>query len=216
LIQICAPYGFSQFQVNSPYDKVIDKIVVEVGDSEWDCIFREAQKLGLWLWCTPDGTIITDILNYKEQPSYTFTNDLSYGKAIRIKRFRKKKRGADLKSEVWVRGHGQKAFTVKHKHDPLVKKGLNRRMIIEDGEAQNISNGERTAKRLIEERIRGSFEIELTINGKHHIEINKTAYVSDKRTKTEGVFFIVGVRHKKNDNVGNEKIIRLRPLWEGL
>ena len=89
-------------------------------------------------------------------------------------------------------------------------------MVIEDGEAKNISKGQEIAKRHIQERKRGSFEIEITVNGKHPIEANKTAYVKDKVTKTDGVFFIVGVRDKKNGNIGHEKIIRLRPLWEGL
>ncbi|WP_432400925.1 hypothetical protein [Wukongibacter sp. M2B1] len=213
---IASPYGFSSFKVNSKYDKVIDKIVVEVGDSEWDILLRECKKLDMWLWCTPDGAIIADILNYSGSPTYTFSNDLSLKKAIRIKRFSKKKSGSDLKNEVWVRGHDSKAFTVKYKDSDLTSRGYNRRMIIEDPDANNIAKGEEIAKQTIEERKRGSFEIEITINGKHDVETNKTAYVKDNVTKTDGVFFIVGVRHQKNDNVGNEKIIRLRPLWEGL
>lgn len=215
LKQIASPYGFT-FQVNSQYDKVIEKIVVEVGDSEWDILFRECKKLDMWLWCTPDGTIIADVLNYSGNPLYTFSNDLSIKNAIRIERFHKKKRGSDLKSEVWVRGHGDKTFIAKYKDSTLTSRGYNRRMIIEDTDAINISKGEEIAKRNIDERKRGSFEIELTIHGKHQVETNKTAYVKDLVAKTEGTFFIVGVRHKKNDNVGNEKIIRLRPLWEGL
>lgn len=216
LKKIASPYGFSNFQVNSTYDKVIEKIVVEVGDSEWDTLFRECKKLGMWLWCTSNSTIIADILNYKEKPSYTFSNDLSIKDAIRIKRFSKRKRGADIKSEVWVRGHGSKTFTSKFKDAALTALGYVRRMIIEDGDAKNTAKGEEIAKQHIQERKRGSLEIEITINGKHYVEINETAYVKDKVTKTDGVFFIVGVKHKKNDNVGNEKIIRLRPLWEGL
>lgn len=216
LKKIASPYGFSKFVVNSQYDKVIDKIVVEVGDSEWDILFRECKKLDMWLWCSPDGTIIADVLNYSGKPTYTFSNDLSIKSAIRIKRFSKKKRGSDLKNQIWVRGHGSKAFTSKYKDSILTDRGYNRRMIIEDPDATNISKGEEIAKRTIKERKRGSFEIELTIHGKHQIETNKTAYIKDRITKTEGVFFIVGVRHKKNDNSGNEKIVRLRPLWEGL
>ncbi|QEK12706.1 hypothetical protein FQB35_10385 [Crassaminicella thermophila] len=216
LKKIAAPYGFTNFQVNPIYDKVIDKIVVEVGDSEWDTLFRECKKLGMWLWCTSNSTIIADVLNYKEEPSYTFSNDMSISNAIRMKRFSKRKRGADIKSEVWVRGHSKKTFTAKFKDTVLTALGYARRMIIENGDAKNIAEGEKIAKRYVDERKRGSFEIEITINGRHKIETNKTAYVKDKVTKTDGVFFVVGVRHKKNNNVGNEKIIRLRPLWEGL
>ena len=212
--KIAGPYGFKA-KVNSKYDKVINKIVVEVGDSEWDCIFRETKKLDMWLWCEPDGTLVADKLNYSGAPSYKFSNDLSID-AIRIKKFSKKKRGADIKNEVWVRGQGKKAFTAKYKDNDLTNKGYKRRMIIEDGEAKNIKDGQDKGKKLVQERKRGSFEIELTINGKHEVKTNKTAYVKDKVTKTEGTFFIVGVRDKKNDNIGHEKIIRLRPLWEGL
>lgn len=213
--KISGSYGFKA-KVNSKYDKVIEKIVVEVGDSEWDCIFREAKKLDMWLWCTPDGTLVADVLNYNGSPSYKFSNDLSIKDAIRVKKLSKKKRGADIKSEVWVRGHGDKTFTTKFKDVGLAALGYIRRMIIEDGEAKDISKGQETGKRHIQERKRGSFEIELTINGKHPIETNKTAYIKDKVTHIEGTFFIVGVRDKKNDNVGHEKIIRLRALWEGL
>lgn len=212
--KIAGPYGFKA-RVNSKYDKVINKIVVEVGDSEWDTIFRETKKLDMWLWCEPDGTLVADKLNYGGKAEYKFSNDLSV-EAIRMKKFSKKKRGADIKNEVWVRGHGNKAFTAKYKDKDLSSKGYNRRMIIEDGEAKNISKGEEIAKRHVQERKRGSFEIELTIHGKHEVKTNKTAYVKDKVTKTEGTFFIVGVRDKKNDNIGHVKIIRLRPLWEGL
>lgn len=211
--KIAGPYGFKA-RINSKYDKVIDKIVVEVGDSEWDCIFRETKKLGMWLWCEPDGTLVADKLNYSSKPEYRFSNDLK--DAIRIKKFSKKKRGADIKNEVWVRGHGKKAFTAKYKDNDLTNKGYKRRMILEDGEAKNISKGQEIAKRHIQERKRGCFEIEFTINGKYQVKTNKTAYVKDKVTRTEGTFFIVGVRDKKNDNIGHEKIIRLRPLWEGL
>lgn len=222
--KIAGPYGFKA-KVNSKYDKVISKIVVEVGDSEWDTIFRETKKLGMWLWCTPDGTLVADVLNYSGSPSYKFSNDLSVD-AIRMKRFSKKKRGADIKNEVWVKGQSEMSYATyppsqtrilaKFKDTALTALGYVRRMIIEDGEAKSISKGQEIAKRYIQERKRGSFEIEITINGKHPIETNKTAYVKDKVTKTDGVFFIVGVRDKKNDNVGHEKIIRLRPLWEGL
>lgn len=212
--KIAGPYGFKA-RVNSKYDKVINKIVVEVGDSQWDTIFRETKKLDMWLWCEPDGTLVADKLNYSEKPSYKFSNDLSID-AIRMKKFSKKKRGADIKNEVWVRGHGNKAFTAKYKDNDLTSKGYRRRMIIEDGEAKNISKGQEIAKRHVQERKRGSFEVELTIHGKHEVKTNKTAYLKDKVTKTEGTFFIVGVRDKKNDNIGHEKIIRLRPLWEGL
>ena len=213
--QVAGLYGFKA-RVNSKYDKVIEKIVVEVGDSEWDCIFRETKKLDMWLWCEPDGTLVADVLNYSGTPIYKFSNDLGMKDAIRIKKFGKKKRGADLKNEVWVRGHGKKAFTAKYKDSDLTNKGYKRRMITEDGEAKDISKGQEIAKRQVEERKRGSFEIELTINGKHPIEANKTAYIKDKVTRVDGVFFIVGVRDKKNSNVGHEKTIRLRPLWEGL
>lgn len=213
--KIVGPYGLKA-KVNSKYDKVISKIVVEVGDSEWDCIFRETSKLDMWLWCTPDGTLVADVLNYNGSPSYKFSNDLSIKDAIRIKKFGKKKRGADIKSEVWVRGHGKKAFTAKFKDASLAALGYTRRMIIEDGEAKDISKAQEIGKKQVQERKRGSFEIELTINGRHPIETNKTAYIKDKVTRTEGTFFIVGVRDKKNDNVGHEKTIRLRPLWEGL
>lgn len=223
--KIAGTYGFKA-KVNSKYDKVINKIVVEVGDSEWDTIFRETKKLGMWLWCTPDGTLIADVLNYNGSPSYKFSNDLSIKDAIRIKRFSKKKRGADIKSEVWVRGQGELSYAtwppsqtrilVKYKDQSLTNAGYKRRMIIEDGEVKNTSKGQEIAKRYVEERKRGSFEIEITINGKHQVETNKTAYIKDKVTCTEGTFFIVGVRDKKSDNVGHEKIIRLRPLWEGL
>lgn len=216
LKKLASPYGFTNFQVNSTYDKVIDKIVVEVGDSEWDTLLRECKKLGMWLWCTSNSTIIADVLNYKENPSYTFSNDLSVANAIRMKIFSKRKRGADIKSEVWVRGQGKKTFTAKFKDTALIALGYVRRMIVEDGEAKNIADGEKIGKRNVDERKRGSFEIELTINGRHKIETNKTAYVKDKVTKTDGVFFIVGVKQKKSDNVGYEKIIRLRQLWEGL
>lgn len=212
--KIAGPYGFKA-RVNSKYDKVLNKIVVEVGDSEWDTIFRETKKLDMWLWCEPDGTLVADKLNYSEKPSYKFSNDLSID-AIRMKKFSKKKRGADIKNEVWVRGHSNKAFTTKYKDNDLTSKGYRRRMIIEDGEAKNISKGQEIAKRHVQERKRGSFEVELTIHGKHEVKTNKTAYLKDKVTKTEGTFFIVGVRDKKNDNIGHEKIIRLRPLWEGL
>ena len=212
--KIAGPYGLKA-KVNSKYDKVINKIVVEVGDSEWDTIFRETKKLDMWLWCEPDGTLVADKLNYSEKPSYKFSNDLSID-AIRIEKFSKKKRGADIKNEVWVRGHGNKAFTAKYKDNDLTNKGYRRRMIIEDGEAKNISKGQETGKKQVQERKRGSFEIELTINGKHEVKTNKTAYIKDKVTKTEGTFFIIGVKDKKNNNVGHIKIIRLRPLWEGL
>lgn len=212
--KITGHYGFKA-KVNSKYDKVINKIVVEVGDSEWDAIFRETKKLGMWLWCTPDGTLVADVLNYSGSPSYKFSNDLSI-EAIRMKRFSKKKRGADIKSEVWVRGYGGSSFISKFKDEALTALGYRRRMIMEDGDAKSILKGQEIAKRYIQERKRGSFEIEITINGKHSIETNKTAYVKDKVTRTEGTFFIVGVRDKKNDNIGHEKIIRLRPLWEGL
>ena len=213
--KIVGPYGFKA-KVNSKYDKVINKVVVEVGDSEWDCIFRETKKLGMWLWCEPDGTLVADVLNYSGAPSYKFSNDLAIKDAIRMKKFSKKKRGADIKNDIWIRGQGKKTFTAKYKDNDLTNKGYRRRMIIEDGEAKNIKNGQNKGKKLVQERKRGSFEIEFTIHGKHQVETNKTAYVKDKVTKTEGTFFIVGVRDKKNDNIGHEKIIRLRPLWEGL
>ncbi|QZY56714.1 hypothetical protein [Crassaminicella profunda] len=216
LKKLASPYGFTSFHVNPTYDKVIDKIVVEVGDSEWDTLQRECKKLGMWIWCTSSSTIIADVLNYKEEPSYTFSNDMSVQNAIRIKRFLKRKRGADIKNEVWVRGQGKKTFTAKFKDAALVTLGYIRRMIVEDGNAKNIAEGEKIAKRYLNERKRGSFEIEIIIHGRHEIETNKTAYVKDKVTKTDGVFFIVGVKRKKSDNVGQEKIIRLRPLWEGL
>ena len=89
-------------------------------------------------------------------------------------------------------------------------------LIIEDGSCKTVKAAEEKAKQGVLDRKRGSFEIELKINGKHDIQINKTAYVKDNRTSTEGVFFIVGIRFTKDDRAGVEKVIRLRPLWEGL
>ena len=127
LEKLSGPYGFTNFKVNPTLDKIIGKIVVEAGDSEWDVLFAEAQKLGMWLWCMPDSTIVADVLNYKEDPSYKFSNDLSIN-AIRMKTFRKRKSGADIKNEVWVRGHEKKNIGFKYKDKELTYAGAyNRR-----------------------------------------------------------------------------------------
>ncbi|WFD12452.1 hypothetical protein [Tepidibacter hydrothermalis] len=217
LKKIAQPYGFNNFKVNSKFDKTLDKVVVDVGMSEWDVVSQQAKKCGMWLWCTQDSTIIADVLNYKEDAIYTFTNDMSIKNAIRVKRFSKRKRGADVKSEVWIRGQGKKkSFTSKYLDKVLSSWGIKRRMILENGEAKKLSHGQSVAKRNVEERKRGTLEIEITINGKYDIQTNKTAWVKDSVTDTNETFFIVGIRHKKNNNEGNVKIIRLRPLWEGL
>lgn len=211
---ITAPYKYFKVKVNPAFDKVLDKIVVDVGETEWDCLMREAKKCGLWLWCDPDLTIIADKLGYNKDYSYVFSNSEPGG--ILMKSFSKKKRGADIKSEVWVRGHDKKAFTSKYKDSNLTSWGYARRMIIEDGDAKTTSKARQTAKDKVEETKRGSLEIELTINGRHFIEVNKTAKIVDKVTNTIGVFFIIGVRRIKSSGVGHENIVRLRPLWEGL
>lgn len=210
---IANKYGF-KVRVNPKHDKVLNKSIVEVGDSEWDTILRETKRFGIWLWCEPDGTLVADELRYNSKVSYTFSNNIV--NTIRIKRFSKKKRGADIKNEVWIRGHDKKSFTVKYKDSEFTNEGYNRRSIIEDGDVKNVSKGQEVAKNFIVERKRGNFEIELTINGKHHIETNRTAYVKDNITKTDGVYLIMGVRSTKSESSGSEKIIRLRPLWEGL
>jgi len=213
--KIAGPFGFNNI-VNPQHDKTLTKVVVEGGDSIWDVIFRECNKQGLTIWCEPNGIINVDTPNYKESPSYKFSNDPSIKNAIRIERFSKRKRGADIKNEVWVRGQGKKTFTAKATDPELTQQGYQRRLITESGEAQNIAEGERVAKRHIRDRKIGTFEIELTVHGRHDIKINKTAYVKDRVTRTEGTFFIVSVRSKKNNNVGNIKILRLRRLDEGV
>lgn len=211
---ITTPYKYFKVKVNPKFDKVLDKIVVDVGETEWDCLMKEAKKCGLWLWCEADGTIVADVLGYKQSHSYFFSNS-EHG-AIKMMSFNKKKRGADVKNEVWIRGHGKKAFTTKYKDEKLSSQGYVRRMIIEDGDAKTSSKAKEIAKDKVNEANRGSFEIELTINGRHFIEVNKTAKIVDKVTGTNGVFFIVGVRRVKSNSVGRQTTVRLRPLWEGL
>lgn len=211
---IAAPYKYFKVRVNPKFDKILDKIVVDTGQTEWDCLMEEAKKCGLWLWCEPDLTIVADKLGYNQDYSYVFSN--SELGAIPMKSFSKKKRGADVKNEVWVRGHGKKAFTSKYKDSKLTGLGYRRRMIIEDGDAKTSSKAQNIAKDKVNETKRGSFEIEITINGRHFIEANKTAKIVDKVTDTNSVFFIIGVRRVKNNSVGHENIVRLRPLWEGL
>lgn len=213
--QITVPYGFKTHVSNS-HDKTIKKIVVESGMSEWDVIFEQSKKLGLWLWCQPDGTLIADKLNYNKEPKYKFSNDFGPDKTfIKMKRLIKKKRGADIKSEVWIRGHGKKAFTHKHKDDELSKLNYKRRIILEDGNIKDRSKAIEKAKETIKERKKGSYEIEIEINGNNNVRLNEVAQVIDRRTKLNNKFLIVGIKDTKS-NTGTTQTIRLRPLWEGL
>lgn len=211
---ISSRYGFT-VKVNPEFDKPIKKITVEPGTTEWDLLSEEAKKLGMWLWCTANGELIADVLNYKENPYITFSNDY-IPDANYILGFKKTKKGSDIKSECWVRGQGKKSFISKFIEPTLEKYGYVRRKVIEDSDAKDPANAEKIAERNVKDSLKGSFEIELKVHGKTNIQVNKTAKVSDKNTRTYGVFFIVGYRHSKSENDGNIKYVRLRPLWEGL
>ncbi len=212
--QITSPYGFTQLKIDGAKDTIIEKIVIESGDSLWDSLNREAERLNMKLWCEANGTIVAEALNYKKQPIYRFSNQL--GDAVKIKQLQSKRKGSGIRGEVWVRGHGGKAFLVKHQDEALIKEGYTKRAIINQGQAKNIAEAEELAQKYIRDRVEGSYEIEITINGRYPVKINETAYVKDSITNTEGVFFIVGIKHRKNARIGQEKIIRLRPLGEGL
>lgn len=217
---LASPLGFS-VKVSSKYDRIAKKRVVEVGDSIWDALYRESKKLGLWIWCNHNKTIQVDKLNYKSTADYFFSNDLAKldskkNKYIPMKSLSKNKKGSQLKNEVWIRGHSNKAFTCKYKDSDLNNRGYSRRIITEDSDAKSISKANEIAKNMANERKKGSYEIEIVVNGKHLIDINKTAYIYDTKTKLDGVFFIVGIRSSKNHISGHTKTIRLRPLWEGL
>lgn len=214
LKQLSAPYGFKEIKVASSQDVMIEKIVVESGDSIWDALNREAEGLKMKLWCDAHGAIVAEALNYQKQPIYHFSNQL--GNAIKIKQLQNKIKGSRIKGEVWVRGHGSKAFIVKHQNEDLMRQGYHKRAIINSGLIKNVAEAEALAKKYIKDRVEGSHEIEITINGKHQIKINETAYLEDHITGMKGVFFIVGIKHRKNTRIGEEKIIRLRPLGEGL
>lgn len=211
---IAGRYGFT-VNINPAFDKPIKKITVEPGTTEWDLLSEEAKKLGMWLWCTASGEIVADVLNYKEEPYITFSNDFIPG-AIFMLGFKKTKKGADIKSECWVRGQGKKSFISKFVEATLQKYGYVRRKVIEDADAKDPANAEKIGERNVKDSLKGSFELEIKVSGKTNIEVNKTAKVSDKNTRTYGVYFIVGYRHVKNENEGNVKYVRLRPLWEGL
>lgn len=183
---IATPYGFSKFRVNSLKDQALQKITVEPGDSQWDTLHREARRLGMWLWCMPDGTLVADELNYGSAPLYRFSNEES--DSIKIKKLDMKEDGTYIRGEVWVRGYGQKTFLTKYQHQGLIDQGFDKRRIIETN-AKNSKEAETMAKRFIEETLIGNYEIQITVNGKHSIEVNQTAYVKDKITGIEGVFF---------------------------
>lgn len=207
--KLAGPYGFKSKVVG---DSTIEKIVVDVGMSEWDVLFEEAKKLGLWLWCEADGTLVANKLN-AGSPIWTFSNHMKEDrKVIKMTSFIKKKRGADIKNEVWVRGHHEKTFTHKYKSGD----GRRRRMIMEDPDAKSIGDAAKTAKNKIDESKRGSFELELECSGKYNIKVNQVARVKEKITKIDGEFLVIGVKSIKSSSAGNVKRVRLRPKGEGL
>ncbi len=210
--KITTPYGFTKFDIAKT--KVISKIVVDTGDTEWDIIFREAEKIGYWLWVMPDSTIVAQTLNYEATPSYTFSNEIVG--AIHMESCELVESAATIKSEIWVRAQAEKTIVAKKKDQTLINKGFVRRRIIEDPESDNYSEAEKKATEELKDSKKGSYEIILETRGNREIKTNTTAKVIDPINKIDGVFFIVAVKHIKNKERGSVTTVRLRPFWEGL
>ena len=210
--KLAIPFGFTSFDIAKT--KSIAKIVVDLGESVWDVMFRICRNQGYWLWIKPDGTIVAQTLNYSALPSYVFSN--SEINALPIESLEKTKSSAKLKSEIWVRAQGEKTIIAKKKDQSLYDKGFIRRLILEDPDSDNYKEAEKKAEEELKDSKKGSLEIVIETRGNKKILTNTTAKVIDPKSNTDGVFFIVGVRHIKNRDKGNITVVRLRPLWEGL
>lgn len=208
------PYGLFGFDVE-PGDK-IGKLPITGGQIEWDVLNGEAFKQGKRVWTRPDDTIVVKKINYQQAPSYIFERGATVPGSVPIQSGKRRRSGANRRSEVWVRSYNGDSITHKAVDSTMKTRGLTRRRVLDVSDAKDQAETIKRANEALEQSKVGSWEYIAQLHGKHLIEIDKTARVRDDRYGIDEVLYIVGVNYKKDAQGGSRTTVRLRKLGEAV
>lgn len=192
--------GFSKLNI-SPV-KVIRSLFTDGSESEWDFWYRMVRKRQMWIWCSPDGTLNVDQLNYAASPTYYFGvpggKYQNQGNWIRVEQCEIRKNTQTRIGEVWVFGEtGKVGFGPIKASDPNIKDWIKKplRIITADAAHTNRTEAIKEANEEIFEGIVGSIEIAIRISDPGMpIRQNTTAILNLPQLNFSGEFFVVGTQ----------------------
>lgn len=207
--------GISKLNI-SPI-KVIKSIFTDGSESEWDFWYRMVRRKQMWIWCSADGTLNIDQLNYAANPTYYFGSPSSdyrnEGNWIRVEEVEITKNTQTRIGEVWVFGEtGKVGFGPVKASDPNIAEWIKRPRKIITAEAAHTNRAEaiKEANEEIFEGIVGSIEISLRISDPGQpIRQNTVAVVNLPKLGFKGEYFVVGTQ-MFNGSDGAYQQVRLR------
>lgn len=192
--------GFSRINISPT--SVISKLYTDGSESEWDFWYRMVRKKQMWIWCSADGTLNVDQLNYAANPTYYFgVPSKAYpdnGQWIRVQEAEIRKNTQTRIGEVWVFGEtGKVGFGPITATDPNIADWIRkpRQIITADAAHTNRAEALKEAQEAIFEGIVGSLEITIKISDPGQmLRQNTTCILNLPKMGYSGEFFVVGVQ----------------------
>lgn len=207
--------GFSKFRLSKV--SALTKFYRDGSESYWDSWYRMYRKRKMWIWTTPDGTLVADKLHYSASPSYFFGrpragvgNPQSY---LPVERVEITKGTQQRVGDVWVFGErGDIGFVGKAKDPTLVSWKRRPLKIMTSSSITSHNEAIKEAWEEIFEGKVGSLEITVTVplaSITQLVRQNSMAFVNVPEMGLLGIFFVVGVRAMGSAS-GYSLLVRLR------
>lgn len=207
-------YGFSKFEVSDL--SVIDKIVIDPGQTEWGIISDICKKKGLYPRYDLDVLRCTK-LRSDQLADYSFSNNFDY--TIKIKNYRISV-NSDVKNEVFVystdygRNHKVTSRDIKGSaKDSSLK--INKRMVINDNEIESTSEANKLAKEEMKAVNKNAFTINIEVHTETPIYVNKIARIQIKEIDLDCLMLVNKAQYIKDRSGGSIVRIELK-LIEGI
>jgi len=192
-------------------------------ETYWEFWYRLIRKEKMWLWCSPNGTLVANTLNYESVPSYWFgTPPRTASKYLKVHHIpvetvEWKKTTQGRVGSLLIYGHkGDNGFLTTVA-DPTLKLWTKKpRKNILDTDAHTTTAAQKTGWEEIFEGKVGAIEITLTVAEPGFlIRPNRVAHVRIPEMNLVGYFFVVGVRAEaRNEGLAQE--VRLREIGYAL
>lgn len=195
----------------------ISNLYTDGSESEWAFWYRMIRKRQMWIWCSANGTLNIDKLNYGSTPRYLFGVPTSQypnrEQWIRVMEAEEHKTTQGRIGSVWIFGDtGQQSFPPVKISDPKIKEWIKKPLSIVPAQAgiTNRSEALKEAHEQIFEGMVGEIEILIRVSDPGFpIQQNEVALLNLPKMGLNGEYFIVGAR-TLGGGTGYIQEIRLR------
>lgn len=220
---------FTSFASNST-DR-IKRVKIEPGEKISDVLLRLCEKLKLWCWVDPDGTLVIDSPNYSQDPSFLlflYNSDNQNKIYNNVERYNVRKSIRDRYSSIKYYGtsgdtsvnYGLNSY---HSYSVADDISVTKNLIVVDGDIKNKSTAQKMAEMDRDRRIFEGTEINYTVSGHHGIDSNGDKYlfnvdmiamIDDEINNLSGNYYIV--KRRFNYGLGGritELTLMQKDLW---